>query len=158
MKGFIFYRLLTILVNIGCTILGMSLVVVLALVFANPGMGLSFFIALGVVLYAWHANRFLLKVLIRNEATTKKHKDWLQVNAIVALIFALLCISEAVVIMQNPKMLVDAFKEMPYQYSPKMFTNMAIGILSFGVILLAHITWTYVLIRRYKDYFIDEQF
>ncbi len=154
MKGLIFYRILTLIVNIGCTIVGMSLVFGLAFVLSNPTMGLGFFIALGVVLYAWHANRFLLTVLIRNATTTKKHKDWLQVNAIVALVFSVLCIIQAILIIQNPKLLVEAFKQMPANnYTSKTFTNMAIGMLVFAISLLLHIIWTYVLIRRKKEYF-----
>ena len=139
--------------------IAMSLVFGLGLVLANPSTALGFFVALAVGLYASHANRFLLKVIIKNETTTRKHKDWLQVNAVVALIFSVLCIFEATLIINNPKAIEDAFKQVaaPDIYNAKAFVKMAIVLICFGVVLAAHVVWTYFLIKKYKAWFIDEQ-
>ncbi len=155
MKGIILYRILTLIVNVFCTMIGMVLVLELAMVFANPTLALNFFISLSIVLYAWHANRFLLKVLIKNETTTKKHKDWLQVNAIVTLIASLLTIVASAALFAIPKLHESVIKQLPAEFQSSFNKAVIIGMI-ISACLVLHVIWTYTLIRKYKASFIEE--
>ncbi|WP_153798875.1 hypothetical protein [Foetidibacter luteolus] len=156
MKGFALYRILTLLVNVICTIFGMGLFFFLGVVFTEPGVLLQFLVLLAVMLYAWHANRFLLKVLIKKELSTRKHRDWLQVNAIVTVIFSAGIIFQSISIMNNPTEALEIIKQFRHPNPKQLLENVSIVMLVVAGILLAHVAWTYFLIRRHKEYFINE--
>jgi len=156
MKGLILYRILTLIVNVFCTMIGMVLVFELAMIFANPTLMLNFFISLSIVLYAWHANRFLLIVLIKHETTTKKHKDWLQVNAIVTFIASLLTIIATAALFAMPKLHEATIKQLPAEFQSSFNKAVIIGMV-ISTCLVLHVIWTYTLIRKHKDSFIEEQ-
>jgi len=86
----VLYRILSLLVNIFCVLLAFITVFGIIYAIANPAALLQCFLFIGTVLYGWFANRFRIQVILRKQSISKRHKDWLQVNAIVAFIFSLL--------------------------------------------------------------------
>lgn len=151
MKGLIIYRLLTILMNIFCFFLGLSLLLGLMMVFANPGFAFGFFLMLCVVLYAWYANKFLNTVIIKEQPFTKRQKDWLQVNAIVTLIFSVLLMTQSITFIRNPNIVKEAFQQMPVQSPTSMIVNFSAVLLFFSMVLLIHVSWTLIMVRQNKD-------
>ncbi len=151
----IIYRILSFIVNFFCTLLAVTTVLGFIAVLANPAALLQVFLFASVVLYGWFANRFYSSAVVKNEKMTKKQKDWLQVNAIVAFIFSVLGISNGIYIIYNPKMFDDLLKQMPEQITnPQgLLTSVAVVLLVCCSILLVHIAWTYLLIRKYKENF-----
>jgi formate-dependent nitrite reductase membrane component NrfD len=127
----------------------------LAIAFFNPTLLLQCFIMGATVLYAWHANRFFLKVVIGRQSLTKKQKDWLQVNAIVAFIFSILGIVNLIFIISNPQLIEQALKQLPpTDFSAKdLMIKISYVFCFFCAILLVHVVWTYMLIKKYKAYF-----
>jgi ABC-type protease/lipase transport system fused ATPase/permease subunit len=121
---------------------------------ANPKALLQSFLMAGVVLYGWFANRFYVYVMIGKQKINKKQKDWLQVNAIVAFVVSILGITESIYILYHPHVFDNILKDLPAQNSPpqNLIINVAIILLAVCVILLMHIIWTYVLIRKNKAY------
>jgi hypothetical protein len=150
MKGLVLYRVLTVLVNIFAVFIGITLVFGLMLVISNPGFALGFFMMLGAVLYAWYANKFFKTVIVRQEPFTKKQKDWLQVNAIVALIFGLLLLTQSIAFIRNPDLVKAAFEQMPVKSPTDLIYNTSMILMCFAIAILIHIIWTYVLIRQNK--------
>jgi hypothetical protein len=151
MKGLVLYRILTVLVNIFAVFIGITLIFGLMLVISNPGFALGFFMMLGAVLYAWYANKFLKTVIIQQQPFTKKQKDWLQVNAIVALIFGVLLLTQSIAFIRNPDLVKAAFEQMPVKSPTNLIYNTSMVLLCFALAILIHITWTFVLIRQNRD-------
>ena len=122
---------------------------------ADPAGLLQVFLLAGVVLYAWYANRFEKTILRDKRTMTKKQKDWLQVNAIVAAVFCLLGISNSIYVYYNPHIVDDLLKQMPLKdTNPQtVLMNGATFLLVLCTLLLVHIIWTYILVRKHKDYF-----
>jgi hypothetical protein len=86
---------------------------------------------------------------------SKKQKDWLQVNAIAAGVFSLMGIVSSIAIITKPEQLSEILKTIPSEtnVTSSLLTNMAYGLLTVCSLLLAHIVWTYVLIRKNKAQF-----
>jgi hypothetical protein len=110
-------------------------------------------------LYAWFANRFFVRVVMTKGTMTRKQKDWLQVNAIVAFIFSAISIADIIYFFLNPRIIDVLLKQMPSGPSSgatvpvsmvlKVFTGLGI----FCGLLLIHVVWTYILVRKHKESF-----
>jgi hypothetical protein len=138
-----------------CAFVAMVTVFGLLFVLANPSALLQSFLMAGVVMYGWFANRFYAYVMMGRQKMSKKQKDWLQVNAIVAFIFSVFNIGNSLYIYYNPHAFDDILRDMPLQNTnlQNLLINAATGLLVFCVVLLIHIIWTYILIRKKKAYF-----
>src|SRR5689334_12331524 len=111
----IVYRILSFIVNLFCAFAALITILTLMFLLQDPTALLRIFVMAGVVLYGWFANRFYVYVLAGKQKMTKKQKDWLQVNAIVAFIFSLLGIANCVQIINNPHVFDEVLKNMPVQ-------------------------------------------
>jgi len=153
----IVYRILSFIVNLFCAFAALITILTLMFLLQDPTALLRIFVMAGVVLYGWFANRFYVYVLAGKQKMTKKQKDWLQVNAIVAFIFSLLGIANGVQIINNPHVFDEVLKNMPVQnVNPaNVITNAAVVLLILCCLLCAHIIWTYVLVRKYKTHFAE---
>ena len=156
----IIYRILSFFVTVFCSLLAMITLVGIMMAFANPAVLFQCFLMAGVVLYGWFANRFFAYVVIGKRQMSKKQKDWLQVNAIVAFIFSLMGVVSCVAIITNPSQLNELIKQLPAEteITIKTFLNISYGLLSICSILLIHIIWTYVLLRKNKTNVETENF
>lgn len=151
----IIYRLLSLIVAIFCSFLAMITLFGIFMALANPALLFQCFLMAAVVLYGWFANRFFAQVLIGKRTMSKKQKDWLQVNAIAAGVFSLMGIVSSIAIITKPEQLSEILKTIPSEtnVTSSLLTNMAYGLLTVCGLLLAHIVWTYVLIRKNKAQF-----
>jgi len=156
MKGLIFYRILTVLVNTISFFLALSLLSGLPVIISQPAFAIPFFMMLCIVLYAWFANIFLKKVLLKNETITKKTKDFIQVNAIVSFILCLLIITSGSMLLSDPKPYFDALSEMTNGKATDQMAITQLWVFIFIFLALAiHIIWTYLLMRKRADFFKD---
>ena len=153
----IIYRILSFIINTFCAFVAMATIFGLLFALANPSALLQSFLMAGVVLYGWFANRFYVYVISGKQKMSKKQKDWLQVNAVVAFIFSMLGIKESIYIFYHPHAFDDVLKDMPYQnITPQnLIINVATVLLILCAVLLIHIAWTYILIRKNKAYFAE---
>lgn len=152
MKGLIIYRILSILVNIFAVLMAISFIPSVMMMFANPAMGFGVFLTAGVMLYAWFANKFYQTVLVRQMEFTKKQIDWLQANAIVALVFSLMCLQVSLTVVMQPSILKELLESFPQEMAAteQILKNAITFLLVISLILLVHISWTYVMLRAYK--------
>ena len=140
-----------------CAFLAIITLFGLLFTLTNPAALLQSFLMAGIVLYGWFANRFYVYVMIGKQKISKKQKDWLQVNAIVAFIASILGIKESIYIFYHPHVFDDVLKDMPAQNIPpqNLIINVAIILLAVCSILLIHIIWTYIFIRKNKAYIVE---
>jgi hypothetical protein len=153
-KGLVVYRILSVIVNLISALMAFNLIAMIPMVLHNPAALLICAIMLCVVLYAWHAHRFFVLVIMKNQPSTHKHRDWIRVNSIVSLIFGGLIILSSIGMLLDPKPLVDSMKAM---YGNMITLKLAKALLwymiSFSTVLVIHILWTYSLLKKYKAYF-----
>ncbi|MEX6691185.1 hypothetical protein QTN47_26990 [Danxiaibacter flavus] len=167
MKGLFIYRFLGFFVNIGAFMMAFMLFGMISFAFRNPALLLYSALMLCVVLYAWFVNKFFVRVIVRKEPTTFKHRDWIRVNSIVCLVFATLSILSCAAYLLNPSMPHDLVAQFNNQVDPtakidpkmleKAVKQLVWGMVIFFLILVAHILWTYDLLRRYRSHFQEPQ-
>lgn len=153
----IIYRILCIIINMFCAFMAITAIFSLPFVLAYPPGLLATFLLLCVVLYGWFANRFYIFVMLRKKKMSKKQKDWLQVNAIVSFIFALLYIINSIYLYYDRETIDKILASMPLQdvNSRQLFLNGMLLFFVLFVLLAIHIAWTYILVRRHKEYFME---
>ena len=151
----IIYRIVSILVNTISFLLGINLLLSIPVILSQPLFAIVFFMMLCVVLYAWYANIFLKKVLLKKEKVTKRTKDMINANAIVSLILSVVILIPGVMLLANQKPFFDAMKEMMPDASitPQMASMQIWFLIIFFSLLVVHIGWTYMLMRKHKEYF-----
>jgi ABC-type Fe3+ transport system permease subunit len=124
----------------------------------NPSMGLTIFIMLCFVLYAWFANRFLKQVVINQETFSKRNKDWLQVNAIVAFLVSVFSICSSIYNVTHPeslKKIADIFAESQIPNTMELIRNSMYISIGISSVFIIHIIWTIALVRLHRDHIID---
>jgi hypothetical protein len=153
----ILYRVLCIIINMFCAFMALTAVFSLPFVLAYPPGLLATFLLLCVVLYGWFANRFYVFVMLRKQKMSKKQKDWLQVNAIVSFIFALLYIINSIYLYFDRAIIDQMLAAMPLQdvSSKQLFLNAMLVFFVLFALLAIHIVWTYILVRRHKEHFTE---
>jgi len=151
MKGIFVYRLLRIVLNFFCLMLALQTLVVFFALIGNPALYLPLFIIICVILYGWYANVFFIQVIIRKQTIRKRSKDMLMVNGIVTFLFGLLLVGEVIYLYKNPKQYTDALLAMNPEFPKAYISNMLLVLLFFGIIILAHTIWTFILLRQRKD-------
>lgn len=151
------YRFLSLLVSVLGAFIAAITLFSLFFALANPAALFQVFLFGCTVLYTWFANKFRKTVIDQQRGMTRRQKDWLQVNAIVAFIFAVLGITNSIYIFTTPAILDDLIKALPVvppgMDLKKLLYNFSIGLFIGCSILLAHIIWTYILVRKHHDYF-----
>ncbi|HNP43573.1 MAG TPA: hypothetical protein PKM63_04775 [Panacibacter sp.] len=154
----IVYRILSVFVNLFSALIAVITLFGVMYAIANPAALLQCFLFIGVTLYGWFANRFHRHVLLQEERLPRRQKDWLQVNAIVAFIFCVLGISNAVYVYRNPNIFDDVLKQLPPEMaaSQQLLLNISTGLFVCCLLLAIHIAWTYILVRKHAAYFTDE--
>lgn len=153
----VIYRILSFIVSFFCAFLAMNVLFGILYALAEPMALLICFIFTAVVLYGWFANRFFATVIIKKATMTRRQKDWLQVNAIVALIFSLLCVIGGLQVYADPTIANEALKTFPEGANISVQQVMTALNVFFGLslALLIHIVWTYILVRKNKAAFIE---
>jgi Na+/H+-translocating membrane pyrophosphatase len=75
----------------------MGVLLFLSTAFANPALLFPLFLIACIVIYSFASLNFLIKGIDGKKNLKKSSKDWIKVNAIVSIVFALLMIIECVV-------------------------------------------------------------
>jgi hypothetical protein len=134
-------------------LLAISVVLSIPMVLSSPLTLLSGFMMVSIILYSWYGNQFNKKVLQQQQVVKKSLKDWVKVNGIVAIIFSLIVIVDVLILMGKPQAYVDAIKGYGVEMSLQTITTFLFIMLAYGLILLAHVIWTFVLLKRHSSFF-----
>jgi hypothetical protein len=149
----IIYRVLGIVVNIVAMILSFSLLLSIPMLISSPLTMLSGFMMVSIVLYAWFSHQFNKKVVQAQQFVKRSLKDWVKVNGIVALIFSIIVIVDVIYLMQNPQIYIDAIKSFNVDMPLKTVFAFFSFMLAYGIILLAHVIWTFSLLKKHAAFF-----
>ena len=160
------YRILSYLLILVASFIGLGVVMLLTAAFANPALLLSVFIASGVVLYSFSSFQFLNKGIIRNQKMKPGKKDFIKVNAYVALFFGVMNLFQSVTLIAEPKVINQILDQLSTGFQQQMPMNAAQlhglvkGVLYFlmiyATLLIVHIQLTFRLLKRYAGVFQTE--
>ena len=159
------YKILTYLLLPFAAIFSLLTVVTFFIAIANPPMFLGVFMLAAVTLYVFCSVRFMRQGMVMQRALKPKLKDWIKVNAYVALPFAIMNFMQSVTIIGKPLLLQEVIKQMTEMQQNAGFTTQPAGtydtmlmgllyvMLIFSLALIVHILWTFNLLKKYKDLF-----
>ena len=166
MKNLVFYRVITyILLPFGMLFGILSLFGVL-IALSNPSMLLGIFLIICSVLYIFSSFSFLNKIIIRQQKAKKSFKDFIKVNALVTIIFAVLSISGAIAALSSHQTLSTIADEIysMYKNSLSMTVNKDdllktikgsyIFFTILFLLILLHSIITLRLIKKYAQSFV----
>ena len=75
--------------------------------FANPPLFFPLFFVACIAIYTFAALNFLISGIDGKKSLGRSSKDWLKVNAIVSIIYALIAILQRLVLALNPSIVKD---------------------------------------------------
>jgi len=136
--------------------MALNLIAGIKIIFSGSVFALSYFILLSIVLYGWFSYQFSRKVLIRKLTLKRKTKDFLQVNAIVTLAFSILAIITCIYTLFNPDIFIQVMKtiDKTATLTQKEIKDQIIISLIFAIIMLIHVIWTMILVKKNKEAFV----
>jgi hypothetical protein len=147
------YKILTVIINTVAMLLAISLVLSIPMMLSSPLTMLSGFMMVAIILYAWFSNQFSKKVLQQQQVVKKNLKDLVKVNGIVALIFSIVVIVDVIILMGKPQAYVDAIKGYGVDMPLQTITTFLYIMLVYGIVLLVHVIWTFILLRKHSSFF-----
>jgi len=163
-KKYLFYRILGFVNNF----VAVFFLFVTLMSFAAAGFQSSIllylFIFLAILIYTNLTTVFARHVMVKGNHMRNKLKDWIRVNAIVALLFGgFMIISILYVLLDQTfvQRVVDFYSGMEgvtEDMIQQMIPTVKAIIVGFGVcmlVLIVHVFMTFRYLRQFKDYFKD---
>ncbi|HLP37510.1 hypothetical protein [Lacibacter sp.] len=159
----ILYRIFSYFLLIIAAILGIAALFALLIALSNPALLLSVFVIIAVVIYSIASFLFLLNGIDGKRQLQPKLRDWIKVNAYVALVFVIMNIFQSIAVLQNPAILSDAVKQvsdMQQSNSPvssdlmlRVMKAVVWFLLFYAVVLGIHISFTFRYLKQYAHLF-----
>ncbi len=157
------YRILSYVLLVVAAIFGIAALFALLIALSNPALLLSVFVIVAVVIYSIASFLFLINGINGNRQLQPKLRDWIKVNAYVALVFVLMNIFQSVAVLQNPAVLSEAVKQvsdMQQSKSPlsadfmlRIMKAVVWVLLFYAIILGIHISFTFRYLKQYAHMF-----
>jgi hypothetical protein len=163
LKHLTLYRILTYVLIIIASILGIAALFAILVALSNPVLLLSVFMLVAVVMYSFSSFLFFTNGIQGNRKQKPKLKDFIKVNAYVAIVFAFLNIFQSVTLIMNPAVLNEAVSQFSTLQNSKnplpvglMLTVMKAAVwflLFYSIVLTIHIQTTFRLLKQYYHLF-----
>ena len=157
------YRILSFLLLPIAVLFTIFVLLLLRAAFANPAMFLPLFLLSCIAIYTFTAFNFLIQGIDGHKLLNRSAKDWIRVNAIGSMVWALMILGTCIAVLVQPAMLSEAVKQMKenggsdLKISQADFENyMRITIyffLVYAVVLLTHIIISFQYLRSYAYIF-----
>jgi hypothetical protein len=161
------YRVLSFLLVPMAILFAMGVLLFLSAAFANPAMLFPLFLIACIVIYSFASLNFLIKGIDGKKNLRKSSKDWIKVNAIVSIVFALLMISQCIVFLMHPEMIQDLVKQTKhnagsdFKLSEADFENYFLitsyFFLVYAIVLFVHIIISFQYLKVYSYLFQGEK-
>ncbi|HEX4957669.1 MAG TPA: hypothetical protein VFV46_05785 [Lacibacter sp.] len=156
------YRIFSYFLLIIAAFLGIGLVAVLFVALANPSMLLNVFVGAAVVMYSVSSFMFLINGIDGKKQLKPGLKDFIRVNAFVAVFFCVMNIFQSITVIMNPSVLGEAINQLPQltngQQLPKetilkVLQGTMWFLLIYSIILFVHIQITFGLLKQHIHLF-----
>lgn len=159
------YRLLTYALLPVAALLGLGALMFLMMALAQPALLLPVFTTAATVIYIVASLIFLQTAIVGNKACKKSLRDWIRVNAFVAIVVAIGSLMQGITLLREPavvKEMVDQYNTMAAQSAtdaPLPFDMAAVMrgvawfVMGFASVLITHILLGFRLLKQYAGYF-----
>ncbi len=165
MKKNVAYKILTYILLIPAIILSIMVLILVGPAFANPSLLLVLFMVACVAIYTFTSFNFLKQAIEKNKQLNSSARDWIKVNAIVTIVFAVLMLLSSYTLFTQPGLVGDTLEQVREQYPTAEITEegliksvqsmmMVFGI--YSVLLLIHIFLTYRLLKQLAHIFVSK--
>lgn len=161
------YSIFSYFLIVIAAIFGLLSLLGLLMALVNPALLLSVFIIASVVIYCTASFIFLQKGINSNQHLQPRLKDWIKVNAYVAIVFVAMNIFQSVAVISNPSVLQKVMKQsfgMQAFESPlsetfilKMIKVVVWFMLIYSTILGIHILQTFRYLKEYAHLFAEKK-
>ncbi len=149
----IIYRVFGVILSVVALMLAVSILTALGVILSSPMNMLSGFLMVSIILYSWFSTRFHKKVLQGGKPVNRSLRDYIRVNGIVAMVFSIMIILEGIILMARPELFIQAVNNMGVKIPPVNLAYVFGIVAAYGLILLIHINWTFLLMRKYASFF-----
>ncbi len=165
MKKNIAYRILTYILLIPAIILSIMVLILVGPAFANPSLLIVLFMVACVAIYTFTSFNFLLQGVDKNKRLNPSARDWIKVNAIVTIVFAILMLLSSYTLFTQPGLVSDTLDQVRTQYPSADITEEGLiksvqsMMLAFGIyslLLLVHIFITFRLLKQLNFIFVKK--
>lgn len=159
------YRILSYVLLAIAGFLALIDLILLLVSFANPSGFFGVFIISSVIIYTFTSFSFLREGIQKGRAVKASLRDWIRVNAFVGIFFGVTTAANCIMVLAEPKLIADIYKQMvkmqPSSASAGItqeglthtLTGMLVVFAIYCVLLLAHITITFFLLKQYRYLF-----
>lgn len=160
------YRVFSFLLLPIAIIFCISFLLFIRAAFENPAMLFPLFLIACIAIYTFASLNFLIRGVDGKKFLGKSSKDWLKVNAIASFVFALLMISQCIVLLIHPEILqnlADQAKQnagAELKLSSEALQNYirvtSYFFLAYAIVLTVHIILSFQYIKVYNYLFQNE--
>ncbi len=157
------YRILTFLLLPIAVLFTIFVLLVLRAAFSNPALFLPLFLLSCIAIYTFTSFNFLIQGIDGNKLLNRSAKDWIRVNAIVSMVWALMITGTCVAVLLQPAMLGEAVKQMKENAGSDLKISeadfekyMRVIVYFFSVyalVLLVHIVMSFIYLKSYAYLF-----
>lgn len=164
-KQYLFYRILGYINNFIAIFFLFVTLMSFAVTGFNPSLLLYLFIFLSILIYTNLTAVFARHVMVKGHNLRSRLKDWIKVNAIVALLFGVFTLVAIVYMLVDQtfiQQITDMYSgiegvtdEMIRQQLP-FFKGVLIFFLICTLILVLHVIFTFRYLKRFEKYFRNE--
>ncbi|MEP6682947.1 MAG: hypothetical protein ABJA35_06800 [Parafilimonas sp.] len=161
------YRIFSFLLLPVAIIFTIIFLVFIRAAFDNPAMLFPLFLVACIAIYSFASLNFLIRGIDGKKILGKSSKDWIKVNAIASAIFAILMISQCIVLIIHPEMLQDLATQAKQNAGADLKVNNATienylritsyFFLAYAIVLLTHIILSFYYTKMYKYLFQNEK-
>ena len=164
MQKHTFYRVINFIVLPLTLLIGLQAFGVLIVAFSNPSLLLIAFVLACIPIYAFTANYFYNKSVVKREQCKASLEEWIKANAIVSIIFSvfmLLACLGMLAALNNPKFAEDirtqletgSQTQVSAEELSKMMKVYCYIFIPFSLILLTHIIITLRILKQHNHMF-----
>jgi hypothetical protein len=159
------YRVLTYALLPVAALLGLGALMFLMMALAQPALLFPVFTTAATVIYIVASLIFLQTAILGNKVCKKSLRDWIRVNAFVAIVVAVGSLVQAVSFLNNPalaKEVVEQYNMIAAQSANNtplpidmavVMRGMTWFVIGFAVALITHILLGFRLLKQYAGYF-----
>jgi hypothetical protein len=157
------YKIMSYILLPIAALLGLFTFMFLFVALGSPAALLPVFTMAATVIYVFTSFSFLQKAIVQQRPVKAKLRDWIRVNAFVAMFVAISSLMQGVTLLASPAVMKEALdqanvmmKQMNQPVTPdlmQMMKGILIFIIAFASILLTHIVISFQLLKKYREYF-----
>ncbi len=157
------YRIFSFLLMPVAVLFGICILILISAAFANPSLLMPLFLIACVAVYSFASLNFLIKGIDGKKYLGKTSRELLRVNAFVSIVFALLMISQCIVLIMHPEMIQQLVQQTKQNgVAGLKLDTAAMGnymritsyfFLVYALVLAVHILFSFQYMKQYNYLF-----